>query len=212
MLVVIAIIAILAAILFPVFAQAREKARQTNCASNQKQVGLGMLQYMTDYDGVVPLFRTQDQFFWNNATGGRVSFGVYSEAGRATGTYWPSLIQPYMKSYALFGCTSEQNSSVLDTGFPGYIQYGPNFGINAEYLYKTLDGNCKFIYVADPANTRFPAPVSDSDIKSPAGTVAFADLKQTVTATATGISSYSSGGYLPSPAATTAPDCCVQFT
>lgn len=50
LLVVIAIIAILAAILFPVFAKAREKARQTTCLSNEKQIGLGLLQYTQDYD------------------------------------------------------------------------------------------------------------------------------------------------------------------
>jgi len=50
LLVVIAIIAILAAILFPVFAQAREKARQATCLSNLKQWGLAAQQYMQDYD------------------------------------------------------------------------------------------------------------------------------------------------------------------
>ncbi|WP_395145752.1 prepilin-type N-terminal cleavage/methylation domain-containing protein, partial [Armatimonas sp.] len=54
LLVVIAIIAILAAILFPVFAQAREKARQTSCLSNQKQIGLGVMQYVQDYDETYP--------------------------------------------------------------------------------------------------------------------------------------------------------------
>lgn len=54
LLVVIAIIAILAAILFPVFAQAREKARATSCLSNTKQIGLGLHMYMVDYDGTVP--------------------------------------------------------------------------------------------------------------------------------------------------------------
>src|SRR5579875_561507 len=54
LLVVIAIIAILAAILFPVFAQAREKARQTTCISNEKQMGLGILQYTQDYDEQFP--------------------------------------------------------------------------------------------------------------------------------------------------------------
>ena len=54
LLVVIAIIAILAAILFPVFAQAREKARQAACQSNMKQLGLAFLQYASDYDGAFP--------------------------------------------------------------------------------------------------------------------------------------------------------------
>jgi prepilin-type N-terminal cleavage/methylation domain-containing protein/prepilin-type processing-associated H-X9-DG protein len=55
LLVVIAIIAILAAILFPVFAQAREKARQTACLSNMKQIGLGLAMYVQDYDETMPL-------------------------------------------------------------------------------------------------------------------------------------------------------------
>ncbi len=54
LLVVIAIIAILAAILFPVFQKVREKARQTSCASNEKQLGLAFLQYNQDYDETFP--------------------------------------------------------------------------------------------------------------------------------------------------------------
>ena len=50
LLVVIAIIAILAAILFPVFAQARDKARYASCLSNEKQIGLGLMMYTQDYD------------------------------------------------------------------------------------------------------------------------------------------------------------------
>jgi prepilin-type N-terminal cleavage/methylation domain-containing protein len=55
LLVVIAIIAILAAILFPVFAQAREKARQTQCTNNMKQNALAVLQYIQDYDERFPM-------------------------------------------------------------------------------------------------------------------------------------------------------------
>src|SRR5579864_7178826 len=55
LLVVIAIIAILAAILFPVFAQAREKARAISCLSNMKQTGLGLMMYIQDYDETFPL-------------------------------------------------------------------------------------------------------------------------------------------------------------
>src|SRR5947199_72760 len=54
LLVVIAIIAILAAILFPVFAQARDKARQTTCLSNLRQVGSGLAMYVQDYDEHLP--------------------------------------------------------------------------------------------------------------------------------------------------------------
>src|SRR5262249_46219392 len=54
LLVVIAIIAILAAILFPVFAQAREKARAASCLSNMKQIGTALIQYIQDYDGLYP--------------------------------------------------------------------------------------------------------------------------------------------------------------
>ena len=55
LLVAIAIIAILAAILFPVFAKAREKARQSTCVSNLKQMGLGLMQYVSDYDESFPI-------------------------------------------------------------------------------------------------------------------------------------------------------------
>ncbi len=54
LLVVIAIIAILAAILFPVFAQARDKARSASCLSNMRQMGLGLMQYVQDYDETYP--------------------------------------------------------------------------------------------------------------------------------------------------------------
>ena len=54
LLVVIAIIAILAAILFPVFAQAREAARKSTCLSNEKQIGMGVLMYIQDYDERIP--------------------------------------------------------------------------------------------------------------------------------------------------------------
>lgn len=69
LLVVIAIIAILAAILFPVFAQAREKARQTQCLSNQRQIGTGILMYAQDYDEMVLPWllgpgATQQQRLW----------------------------------------------------------------------------------------------------------------------------------------------------
>jgi prepilin-type N-terminal cleavage/methylation domain-containing protein/prepilin-type processing-associated H-X9-DG protein len=88
LLVVIAIIAILAAILFPVFAQAREKARQTTCLSNHRQVGTAAMMYVQDYDEMwVP----------------------YSVGGGANQKPWPVLFQPYIKNTQIF--TEPSNSS-----------------------------------------------------------------------------------------------------
>jgi prepilin-type N-terminal cleavage/methylation domain-containing protein/prepilin-type processing-associated H-X9-DG protein len=85
LLVVIAIIAILAAILFPVFAQAREKARQSSCLSNCKQIGIGMRMYLDDYDGAWP-------FSW------------YGAAGAQYG--WDIALYPYTKNTKIFACPS----------------------------------------------------------------------------------------------------------
>lgn len=84
LLVVIAIIAILAAILFPVFAQAREKARAISCISNSKQIGTGLYMYSQDYDEtVVPWF---------------VRTGIPSDEWRHDLAAWPTLLQPYIKN------------------------------------------------------------------------------------------------------------------
>jgi prepilin-type N-terminal cleavage/methylation domain-containing protein/prepilin-type processing-associated H-X9-DG protein len=88
LLVVIAIIAILAAILFPVFAQARDKARQTACISNMKQVGLGLTLYAQDYDETLPVANDQVENFALPA---------------ARPNFLGSLI-PYIKSKPIFAC------------------------------------------------------------------------------------------------------------
>lgn len=83
LLVVIAIIAILAAILFPVFAQAREKARAISCISNEKQIGIGIMMYAQDYDeAIVP---------WISCGG---SCGITPTTNRI----WTTRIQPYIKN------------------------------------------------------------------------------------------------------------------
>ena len=90
LLVVIAIIAILAAILFPVFAQAREKARSISCISNQKQIGLALAQYTQDYDETYPMDQwytdTGDQVRWFDAVNPYIKNGdKYAFNGRSSG-------------------------------------------------------------------------------------------------------------------------------
>jgi prepilin-type N-terminal cleavage/methylation domain-containing protein/prepilin-type processing-associated H-X9-DG protein len=85
LLVVIAIIAILAAILFPVFAQAREKARQASCLSNQKQVATAVLMYVQDYDETFPFYD------WT-PPGQRIM--------------WFQVIVPYLKANQIYKCPS----------------------------------------------------------------------------------------------------------
>jgi prepilin-type N-terminal cleavage/methylation domain-containing protein/prepilin-type processing-associated H-X9-DG protein len=90
LLVVIAIIAILAAILFPVFAQAREKARAVSCLSNMKQIGLGVMQYTQDYDEMLPL----------DSQNGALQYAPYD-----------TQIQPYVKSTQLFKCPDDSSGN-----------------------------------------------------------------------------------------------------
>jgi prepilin-type N-terminal cleavage/methylation domain-containing protein/prepilin-type processing-associated H-X9-DG protein len=109
LLVVIAIIAILAAILFPVFAQAREKARQTSCASNLKNLGMAVLLYTQDFDERFPL-----------AAYVTPAFDVVT---------WHDLTDPYARNTQIWHCPS---SSVQKADGNGKIT--THFGYNALYL------------------------------------------------------------------------------
>ncbi|HXG25082.1 MAG TPA: DUF1559 domain-containing protein [Chthonomonadales bacterium] len=104
LLVVIAIIAILAAILFPVFAQAREKARATSCLSNSKQLALGIQMYAQDYDEVLP---------FSNRFGNPI-MSIPGSPIQGCCIYWGDDIAPYLKSRG-------------DSGLPGggTGNYGP---------------------------------------------------------------------------------------
>lgn len=103
LLVVIAIISVLAAILFPVFARARENARRTSCLSNLRQLGLGIMQYVQDYDETYPM---------------ALNYGGKSGGGNLM---WMDAVEPYVKSEQVFRCPNGFN--IANAG------YGANYGI-----------------------------------------------------------------------------------
>src|ERR1039458_9997329 len=92
LLTVIAIIAILASILFQVFAKAREKAERTSCLSNFKQLGLAALAYATDYDNTYCMFSQGN------------GFAGFQGYGGGDGPRWADELYPYVKNSQLFDC------------------------------------------------------------------------------------------------------------
>ena len=150
LLVVIAIIAILAAILFPVFAQAREKARTVSCLSNFKQLGLSLTMYLQDYDEMVlPRYNACP------STG--------PAATPDAPLLWTATIQPYVKNKQVFVCPSSSLSKYGDTwNTRSTISSGYNQTISGWY-YPTPDGCGNMILPTLPA------------IQYPAKNVMFAD-------------------------------------
>jgi len=141
LLVVIAIIAILAAILFPVFAQARESARTTSCLSNTKQVSLGVLQYLQDYDERFPLWVWCDSV--NQGNPGNYGPGTPDTPWgpwKNNHIGWDKTVQPYIKNIQVFKCPSndtgvETNATPNDGGDDqaptGAVNYSMNSHLNA---------------------------------------------------------------------------------
>ena len=126
LLVVIAIIAILAAILFPVFAQAREKARQTSCLSNTKQMATAVAMFSQDHNEYLP------KAFFNDQPD-------YSESwGQDYRTGWDATIYPYLKTTAVFQCPSADTNLYTPPGsdpnhnLPGVV---PQIPFSTSYRY-----------------------------------------------------------------------------
>jgi prepilin-type N-terminal cleavage/methylation domain-containing protein/prepilin-type processing-associated H-X9-DG protein len=141
LLVVIAIIAILAAVLFPVFAQAREKARSSACLSNMKQSCYGLMMYVQDHDGYFP--------YWSMEQGGY--FGWFSrQKGRLFFT-WEDQIQPYVKNWNVFVCPSRTS-----TGWAGLHTYGITSG-----------AFCPDYWAWNNWNTSRKPPLAETEVAQP---------------------------------------------
>jgi prepilin-type N-terminal cleavage/methylation domain-containing protein/prepilin-type processing-associated H-X9-DG protein len=162
LLVVIAIIAILAAILFPVFAQAREKARSSSCVSNQKQVALAFSMYAQDYDETYPLATipavlnpvTGIALRWEDAVspyikGGNVG-GILTCPSAASRAY------AYSMNYALSGRSQASAGNAADTVLTADGAQVPNQANKVDKLPQT---GPLFVYTFDKGEAYWnPAP------------------------------------------------------
>jgi prepilin-type N-terminal cleavage/methylation domain-containing protein len=111
LLVVIAIIAVLAAILFPVFAEAREKGRQTVCVSNQRQLAAAVHLYLNDHDETFPMGLVELSGGYYNGeypvpVDWRPSQASNPALIRALQSHWSNALQPYIKSLEIYRCPS----------------------------------------------------------------------------------------------------------
>lgn len=189
LLVVIAIIAILAAILFPVFAQARESARSTSCVSNMRQIGLSLRMYGQDYDETYPNCR-----LWGPADG-NLNLGLI----------WKNVVIPYIKNKDIFRCPSNRYS----VGNPGNLTTGANNGQGEGWFFER-DAKMPIAYGMNttvttwlPANygTEWGAsswvdvsPMSDSRLTRAADTIAVGEVAWDVADVHIGWTGIDSGG------------------
>ena len=191
LLVVIAIIAILAAILFPVFAQAREKARQASCLSNMKQMATASLMYTQDYDESFYPHRfncdggdgtgtaTTVCAGYLDANGNRTNEAKAFDNGSEKRYYWVFLLQPYVKNYNVFKCPSNPNAYI--PGDAQKIQFaapganGGNYGGQNSYGHNDAWMSPSGPYAADPTKPSIPASVSQASVPRVSNTILICD-------------------------------------
>jgi len=144
LLVVIAIIAILAAILFPVFAQAREKARAISCLSNEKQMGTALMMYSQDFDEGFPTFSE----YYYCTTNGAATVPCRNFPGSDTvDRYWDAKLLPYVKSGDPANLSAPNWSGVwhCPDGAADGSTTGRSYGLNYAYVYD-YDPNSPFAF------------------------------------------------------------------
>ena len=143
LLVVIAIIAILASILFPVFARARENARKSSCQSNEKQIGLGLIQYSQDYDEKWPC--------WEDA------YRINGTGSAGAPSCWDLVIQPYLKSAQIMVCPSD-TGAYFNLNATGFGLRRRSYGMATYSRETVVDGNNRSLTNSGSSIAEYPAP------------------------------------------------------
>lgn len=145
LLIVLAVIGVLAALLLPVFARAREKSRQASCQANQKQILLAVNMYVQDYDGLFP------RIYYHNAAGQIVT--------------WYETLLPYTKSQQVFQCPTDNGTNIGGDWVPA-----PKFRSSYAASYDLLWGegleyapSAPLSRVSKPATTVF---LSDAGVQT----------------------------------------------
>lgn len=154
LLVVIAIIAILAAILFPVFAQAKESAKRTQCISNGRQIGMALRMYIDSYEDTFPIFYAYNSEPAANRPGHK---GVEVE------------LLPYTRNQNIFRSPFDQGGPYTQVDVPGAASYWAAYGSSYRFT------QCMFTMAAGESSSNnnlynFDRRVSDAQIEFPAET------------------------------------------
>ena len=158
-LVVIAIIAILASILFPVFSRARESARRASCASNMKQIGLAWIMYSQDYDEMTtPMYV-------------RAGGGPY--LGLSNISYWPDMLYPYIKSGSGKNIGEDSQRGVFTCPSTSGLTMSPeDHWTTVRYAYNQSNVNNDYIVFDSGSESR---GVSMARLGHPSQTIAFSE-------------------------------------
>jgi prepilin-type N-terminal cleavage/methylation domain-containing protein/prepilin-type processing-associated H-X9-DG protein len=163
LLVVIAIIGLLASILFPVFARARENARRASCASNLKQLGLGIMQYVQDYDEYYPF--------------------SYGGGSSTTARYWSRDVFPYIKNSQVYVCPSADKPASIDVTNNTSSNFDVRYGMNNDF------GTASYTCDNNPVG-EICRPVKASAIPRPAELLLLIDTREGVSGWAPFMSTY----------------------
>lgn len=167
LLVVIAIIAILAAILFPVFAQAKEAAKRTACVANSNQIGKAMMMYMGDNDDRVAL----------TAYGNGPLIATINTQNQA---YPMNQMAGYLGDKTIYRCPSDSNATdqvlslhpdtnqTIPQGYPRDTAWAlkSNYGLNMQFICPVA---------SFPGSTNMPLPIVSSQAASPARTITYTE-------------------------------------